>query len=903
MSLAEWCKENNREDLLLDWDYEKNGSLIPEIMAKCSKKKVWWKCHMCGFEWEYDTEHQTAKKTVGCPMCKKKKLADLQRIPQKGVNDLATTHPELLKEWDYEKNTEFTPDNIKAGSNYKVWWKCINGHSWEAAPAVRSKGIGCPECAKEIHSSFPEQALYYYAKKYFPDTINSDHKAIGKELDIYIPSEHIAMEYDGVQWHNSEASYKKEERKDMACLKKGIRMIRIREKNLRSHPNSICITRESTGSYSSLSEAIFCALKLVKDTVVYDIDVKRDIMDIYNMITYKRKANSLQEAYPEIANEWDHSRNGKLTPIQVTSGSNKLVYWKCSKGHSWQALVGTRVRGNGCPYCSNHSVLTGYNDLVTIAPDIAAEWDYEKNGDVKPEVVLAGSADKYWWRCKDGHPSWQATVDARRQGDGCPYCSGRLAIVGVNDLATTNPKMASEWDYEKNTISPLEVKGYSGKKYWWKCSKGHSWLASPNNRNKAEGCPYCSGHRAIKGETDLATTNPQLIKEWDFEKNTAITPYELTPGSSNKVWWKCLKGHSWETSVNSRIRGRGCPYCINKKVLRGYNDLATTDPKLLEEWDFDKNTEISPYEVTSGTEKKAWWKCKNGHEWQVRIANRKRGDGCPYCSNKKVFNGDNALLTINPELAKEWDSEKHKDLSASEVSSNSGQKVWWKCSKGHSWEATIASRSSGNGCPYCVNQKVLAGYNDLATTGPQIAMEWDYEKNSPLTPNDITSKSGKKVWWKCKNGHSWDAIIKSRTSGTGCPICSNKRIEPGINDLATLYPDVVKEWDFDKNEISPNTVSVGSDKKVWWKCHVCGFGWQARIINRVKGHGCPVCCREGIVKANGKRVRCVETGIIYDSTTRACKNAGVTAGAIGACARGETRTAGGYHWEYIEKEV
>ena len=133
----------------------------------------------------------------------------------------------------------------------------------------------------------------------------------------------------------------------------------------------------------------------------------------------------------------------------------------------------------------------------------------------------------------------------------------------------------------------------------------------------------------------MATTNPEIIKEWHPTKNGTITPRDVTKGSDKIIWWMCEKGHEWEATVSSRIRGRGCPYCANKRILKGFNDLETVNPTLSEEWHPTKN-EKSPDEVIPGSSKKAWWKCKVcGHEWSAVISSRNSGVGCPECAKEK----------------------------------------------------------------------------------------------------------------------------------------------------------------------------------------------------------------------------------------------------------------------------
>ena len=197
--------------------------------------------------------------------------------------------------------------------------------------------------------------------------------------------------------------------------------------------------------------------------------------------------------------------------------------------------------------------------------------------------------------------------------------------------------------------------------------------------------------------------------------------------------------------------------------------------KLMAEWNWEKNTEFNPNQLTHGSHKKVWWKCKNGHEWQATIKDRNNGNGCPYCSSKIVLQGYNDLQTVNPSLAKEWNYEKNNGLTTMDVMPNSSKKVWWKCSEGHEWQAKIADRNQGRGCPYCAGKKVLKGFNDLQTLSPTLAAEWHYEKNNGLKPMEVSPNSHKKVWWKCSKGHEWQAIIGNRYKGNGCPICRKNK--------------------------------------------------------------------------------------------------------------------------------
>ena len=196
-----------------------------------------------------------------------------------------------------------------------------------------------------------------------------------------------------------------------------------------------------------------------------------------------------------------------------------------------------------------------------------------------------------------------------------------------------------------------------------------------------------------------------LMAEWHLEKNSDLKPEMFSANSHNKVWWKCSKGHEWQATIASRNNGCGCPYCSGRLAIKGENDLQTINPNLANEWNYEKNVGLTPEDVTPNSEKKVWWKCSKGHEWQTTIGNRNRGSGCPICSNKKVLQGYNDLSTSNPSLAKEWHPTKNSTLMPSMVTAGSEKKVWWKCNKGHEWKATIASRNNGNGCPICDSER------------------------------------------------------------------------------------------------------------------------------------------------------------------------------------------------------
>jgi DNA-directed RNA polymerase subunit RPC12/RpoP len=218
---------------------------------------------------------------------------------------------------------------------------------------------------------------------------------------------------------------------------------------------------------------------------------------------------------------------------------------------------------------------------------------------------------------------------------------------------------------------------------------------------------------------------PSLAAEWHPRKNRGLTPDEVMSYSHRKVWWICKKGHVWEARIGSRSKGYGCPYCAGIRVCED-NCLGTINPTLAAEWHPKKNNELTPYEVMPYSNRKAWWICKKGHEWEAMVCNRNRGSGCPYCSGQRTTK-HTSLAAVNPMLAKEWHPHKNNELTPQEVSSSSGRKVWWMCKKGHEWEAIVGSRNRGIGCPYC-SGRLATKNTSLAAVNPTLAQEWHPSK-------------------------------------------------------------------------------------------------------------------------------------------------------------------------------
>ena len=477
----------------------------------------------------------------------------------------------------------------------------------------------------------------------------------------------------------------------------------------------------------------------------------------------------------ELIKEWNFEKNKDIDINQITSGSSKKVWWKCKYGHEWEASVVNRVRGRNCPYCSNHKLLKDYNDLMFRFPEIAEEWDYEKNDNLKPDQVLYGSNIKVWWKCKNCGNSWEALIPNRvYHNRGCPYCSHQKILKGYNDLATTNPELASEWLVEKNKLKAEEVMKGTHKKFWWKCKKGHYYESLIYDRINGKGCPICANKKVVRGINDLTTTRPDLLEEWDYEKNNklGIYPTEVHKGSSKKVWWKCKEcGNEWCSLIDSKSRGFSCPECgkkkqgqtLTKKIIEKKGSVLSNYPELVNEWDYEKNYPLKPSDVPPGSNKKVWWKCKNGHEWEAQINQRcNLGTKCAKCLGMSQKSDEDFKIEMK---------KKNPNIQILSTYENARTRLKCKCMIcGNKWEVVANHLQQGQGCPKCATIKNAKAQ----TMSHEEFVERMFAINENIEIIGEYKTSHKRVRVKCKKcSHIWNPKAWDILQGNGCPNCSH----------------------------------------------------------------------------------------------------------------------------------
>jgi hypothetical protein len=281
--------------------------------------------------------------------------------------------------------------------------------------------------------------------------------------------------------------------------------------------------------------------------------------------------------------------------------------------------------------------------FVNRYPDLAKTIDYSRCS--KEDVSELGVDDrKYevWWKCSICKNSYPRTVSSRvanikKKTSPCPYCTNVTLLRGFNDLASTHPNIASQWDFKLNSpLTPSDVLANDTTPVYWLCKEGHSSQTHPQARAiQGKICGVCRNKRVQAGVNDLFTTNPELRAMWDHEANSELNPAKLTRQSKKRAHWICSNGHSFESTIKARAYLESdCNYCINRKVMPGFNDLQTLHPEIALQFDVERNG-MSPSTVLAGTSESFFWLCPEGHSWAAKVSNRVSANqsGCPGCSS------------------------------------------------------------------------------------------------------------------------------------------------------------------------------------------------------------------------------------------------------------------------------
>lgn len=472
---------------------------------------------------------------------------------------------------------------------------------------------------------------------------------------------------------------------------------------------------------------------------------------------------NLTMTHPELCKEWHPTKNGNLLPEMVSKGTKRLVWWlypynipidypvEYLRGKhinfEWETPVSDRTHPNSngsCPFIDWREVWKGFNDLETVCPELAIQWDYEANKDLTdgrgydistPDKVTPKYIQEVNWKLPYDVPAdyvveqlrgkhfdfkWKSRIDIRtKYNTGCPFLSGHAVWKGFNDLETIYPELALQWDYRANKglkdkydrdiSTPDKILATSKAEVGWiyhydvpedypiKCLRGKhfdfKWKAPLCNRSKrGDGCPFLTGRAVWKGFNDLKTVLPDLAEQWHPTKNIGLkdkkgrdisTPDKVTMYSAQKVWWllpydvpndypfKQLRGKhfdfEWKAGIDSRTNlDAMCPFLSGQAVWKGFNDLETLYPEIAKQWHPIKNISLTdkrgrdistPDKVTYGSKQKIWWYLpyddpETGEhfdfEWKTAVNNRTISNtGCPFIFSSKGEKRIEGILNSN----------------------------------------------------------------------------------------------------------------------------------------------------------------------------------------------------------------------------------------------------------------
>lgn len=375
---------------------------------------------------------------------------------------------------------------------------------------------------------------------------------------------------------------------------------------------------------------------------------------------------------------------------------------------------------------------------------------------------------------------------------------------GAASLAAKHPDIAAEWHPTANgDLTPDRVSASSAEKVTWLCPEGHDYPATVRNRTYAKSkCPVCRGRSIRAGVNDIATTHPELARQW--HEDNVVSPTEVGYRSETVVVkWRCpVEGYVWEATPASRAyygTSMKCPVCRGQEVMLGVNDIFTAVPEWREQWHPD-NT-VDPATLTSHSGVVVQWKCPvDGHEWATSPSqrwNKGKPSQCSVCVGSRRKVGVNDLLTTHPHLAAEL-----ADTSLGTVLGAGSGETDWVCRNGHTWRASVNDRTArGYGCTRCSGKVVTAGVNDLETLRPDMASQWGAANDK--SPSEVALYTNYQAEWVCDKdpSHTWRTAVGNRTrAGSGCPLCSARlRTSKGEREVAAFVESLVGRDSVERN--------------------------------------------------------------------------------------------------------
>jgi predicted metal-binding protein len=678
-------------DVAAEWHPILNDDLTPEMVGYASNKKVWWLCGRCGHEWQIWVANRTSGSS--CRKCAHGTL----RKPKPG-GSLAERNPAVAAEWHPTLNGDLTPSDVAFSAKRKAWWRCADcGNEWEASVGNRAAGAGCPGCSRGGRRDRTGTAKTHDTDDGHSPQVTAQASPLGVS-DRAVPAPKVppgtglserfpdvAAQWHPVQngalqpadfrwasnvrpwWlcptcgHEWSAIIISRTRGGSGCPKCGRRRAgaalgaprpgqslaeRLPELAAQWHPSRngeltpAMVTAKSGKRAWWLCPDCGNEWEAQIGSRAVGSGCKACATQQLAMTSAKPSpGQSLAEQDEELTSQWHPTRNGDLTPADVTGNSGRKAWWLCTRGHEWQAMINNRTKARGCPKC----ILWG-----TSAEEIRLRHELTAAGvPIEVEHTVIHPPEGRPLNCDMVIPAWNVVIefdgnrfhktpeghDKDRRKTAALSAAGWTVIrvreelepIGPWDVVV--PKFSSEVVRTKAVLTMLDQLGHRAARHDdyllddepWAAAAAEDEIRRPRARS-------------------LASEVPALAAEWDYDKNAPLTPEHVTFGSGQKAWWLCpVCGNSWHAVIGSRASGVGCPACGRIASLearsrpRPGNSLADRHPDIAAEWHPTRNGDLAPHAVASASSKKVWWLCPMcSNEWEAVVSKRTtRGTGCP----------------------------------------------------------------------------------------------------------------------------------------------------------------------------------------------------------------------------------------------------------------------------------
>ena len=837
---------------MFDFDANEKDNLRPETLTVTSGDKVHWKCKRCGNKWTQAVRNRFDG-NGRFRLCKRCALLDI--IGSTTVEDV----PEMLKDWDYEKNSIKPAVAIITDTKKQLHWRREEcGHRWTSSAFTRHRLLEeCPVCTKE----------------------KSSVMTLVPQITEYI----LPEDNEGV---------------DLDILKRlGV--------NNDSIPLSIRCPKCGTIRRNTFLKSV---IKKRRDGTLAVCYCKE--CGIFRDVPY-------YEEFDEMKKMWDREFNGlDIEDVPRNEEKNPNYQWICQRpecGRSFKQSISILglcfVRNsNGCPYCNRQKVIPGQS-FADLHPELLDE--YSSENDIDPYDVFPNSANSVLWKCTSdsSHPSWEATFAERHVGGAkCPVCFPRQVVPDVNTFAAIYPEFLHMYS-DKNERDPNTFHYRSSVRFWWICQEcGNEFSATCSS--VVEGtysCPYCNDRKVDPERNSLAAIYPELAKYW-HERNEKPSD-QVMYNAISVFHWKCkecggkvraridemLKDDYWCACRNSvyakhpeladrwserncadfnhtayrkdrvyywncpdcgtgnifatideLLNGNAdCPVCMGRVAVPGLNTVYAKYPELADKWSErnDKDMDNTAFREN----RKCYWNCPDcgtGYAYGTVDDILNGNYDCPVCRGKIVISEINSVYAKHPELTDKWSERNDKGIDQTAYREDRG--YYWNCpdcGTGYAYGTIDDILNGTTHCPVCRGRVVVPGLNTVYAKHPELADKWSERNDKGI--DQTAYREGREYYWLCSDcgtGYAYGTVDDILNSTTNCPVCRGRLVVPGLNTIYAKYPELADKWS-ERNDKDIDNTAFREKRKCYWNCPDCGTGFAYGTVDDILNgnYDCPVC--------------------------------------------------------------